>query len=187
MGLGGGYDREWLAPPDEGGNIQGDEDMYENVVGNHKGPHAGLNVFNPQAGWIYVHERNTTVDRARSRAKGGRFVSADDPEFLGLRYMHDDAPSAIDTTEIYNDLILVAYPEARIRELREAEAAKSQAMMRSGSDDFLGRVTAAEREMDPRGRGTRFAMQDHRLDYVDERSGKMIEEWTPEQGIIDRR
>jgi hypothetical protein len=187
VGLGGGYDRAWLKPASPDGNTTGDSEDFDNVLGCHTGPHAGLNVFNPQAGWVYVHERNTPVDQMAARAKGGIPVQGDDPEYLQLRNMHQDGPQPIDTSQIYNDCILFKYPEERIREIREQEQRRAQAMMRNGSDDFMGRVTAAEQEMDPRGRGTRFAFSDHRMDFKDEKTGDTWDEWTPDQGIINRR
>tara|TARA_Y100000590_G_scaffold413_1_gene611 strand:+ start:8930 stop:9478 length:549 start_codon:yes stop_codon:yes gene_type:complete len=180
--LGGGKDNNWLAPLDEEGNRQSDDIGLESMIGCHTGSYTGLNVVNPQPGYEYKWERNTGPDLLRSRQNGGQVVQSGDPERAAMNEIISDGPSPLDTSDVYNDVVLMRYPEERMREIREREHDTAQKMMRGGANDFMDRVSQAE-EMLSSGRSTRFRRSDHRLDYVSPQ-GDVVEQWAPEDGII---
>jgi len=188
MSLGGGADRAWLEPVTDKGSLQGDgSPRYDDLMGGHTGNTEGLNVENPQPGFVYIWERNTPRDLRRClHMNKGELVVDGMEENATLRTIGSGS-TPIDSTQVYQDVVLVRYPAEQIRRIREAEQKRAQAMLRSGSDEFLGKVTALEREMDPRGRGTRFTMEDHRLSITDDSRGLEIDSWTPDQGILNRK
>ncbi len=187
VSLGGGADREWLEPLNDKGSRVGDgSPRFDDLVGCHVGNCEGLNVENPEPGMVYVWELNRGPELRTAAMNGAIIVTDDMPERASLRSLASTNQGTLDTAQIYQDVILVKYPAERIRQRREAEQKRAQAMLRSGSDEFLGRVTAAERLLDPRGRGTRFANVDHRIEVTDDRRDRVIDEWSPEHGILNR-
>jgi hypothetical protein len=182
--LGGGKDRQWLEPLDEEGYRRTDEPSLDGMVGTHTGAHVGLNLLAPQEGMEYVWERNNPADILRARQQGGQVVAAEDPERSVMREATDVDYTPLDSAEIYKDVVLVRYPAEAVRRRREHIQQKSEALQRGGARDFADRATSMEREL-AQGLPTRFRRADHRVDFTDA-EGQLVDQWTPESGIIDK-
>jgi hypothetical protein len=185
-GFGGGFDREWLEPLTDEGNVNDEHPEYGKAVGAHKGQHEYLNIYRPKPGYTYVWERKKPNDLRRALQKGGEIVKSDDQEMTAAASATGvDLIGQLDSMVEYNELQLVRYPEAAIRKIREAEQARAQAMMRGADQDYVDSTTHAERnpQYNPRGIKTRFATNQHRTEFAGD--GEVQDQWTPDQGIID--
>jgi hypothetical protein len=182
MSLGGGGDRSWLEPVDNQGNRSSD---VEGTIGCHSGNTEALNIDYSEPGFMYLWGRNTQADIRANMRNGYVIVGPDDPEMASMKRLGSINQSTLDTSQIYGDVILMKAPAERVRKLRETEQERARAMLRSGSDEFLGKVTQAERMLDPRHRDTRFyTAREHNIQVVDERSNQVLDEWIPERGIL---
>ena len=182
MSLGGRKDRAWLTPVDPTGALMQDE--YSDMVGCHPiGSNTeGLNIQNARPDTEYIWGRNDpSYLRTQIMRRGFELVGSDDPEVAVISTLGQN--ESIDTTVIKGDIVLMRRPLAHARREREREQQKSQGMLRSGSDEFLRRVTSAEAELDPRGRGTRFAESQHRIEIKDQNE-RTVDSWDPSRGIL---
>ena len=182
--MGGGKDREWLEPLDAGGRRQTEDPSLDNMVGTHAGSYVGLNLLGAQEGMEYVWERNNPADVLRARQQGGQVVGPDDPERSVMREATNVDYTPLDGSEIYKDVVLVRYPAEAVRRRREHIQQKAESMQRGGARDFADRATSMEREL-AQGLPTRFRRADHRVDFTDS-EGQLVDQWTPESGIIDK-
>lgn len=187
--IGGGADRLNLKPLDPQGNRDGnDHPDLDDMVGCHTGSSAGLNMGRTLPGHVYVWERRRGPDILRSKQRGGSVVETSDEDYPAGRAMAGGLEAtALDSAEIYNDLILFRYPEEAVRQRREQEDAKARAQLRSGAEDFVSQATPAEIEYSGGG-PTRFAGRKHRMDY---RTGfseesPLVDQWTPDKGIVEK-
>jgi hypothetical protein len=189
--IGGGADRLTLKPLNPDGNRDGNDDPeLDNILGCHTGSTFGLCVANPQPGFIYKWARKRGGDINYYRRRGGQVVQTGDPEHsVGSTYIEDQDSSPVDSADIYEDVILMRFPEEAIRQQTEEDRAKSDAQMRAGADEFVNQAHERPGEIQlSGGKPTRFARSDHRLDYS---TGYGIESpkvdtWTPDQGIVDK-
>lgn len=183
---GGGYDSAWLAPLDERG--QRPADSLDEVVGQHVGLYAGLNVINPQPDVEYSWARNTDNDRLLTKLRGGRVVQSGDPEMAYYNSNVDGTNATpVDSAQIFGDVILIATPIEKVRQEREEQARRSQAQLRNSGSDFVNQASGAE--LDPHysgGRPTRFKREDHMLTFEDS-NGRTVDQWTPDIGIVKER
>ena len=179
MSIGGGADRAWLEPVDHEGNREG-------VLGCHTGNTEGLNIENPEPGMAYLWQKNDAARIRGSLRDGYVVVSDSDPELAHMKSLGSANQSTVDTSQMYGDVILMKAPIEKVRLIREREHQRAQEMLRSGSDNFLSKVTQAEVELDPRGKGTRFALGDHRMKITAgfTEDSPEIDEWSPEHGIL---
>lgn len=190
MSLGGGADREWLEPLNEAGSRQGDGSAaYDDLTGCHIGNSEILNVTGLRPGFVPIWEKNEPGNVRSCLRRGGIVVTDDMPEGAFIKDLGAGQSTKLDSAYTHQDVILVLYPEEKIRAIREEEQRKAQAMLRSGSDEFLTRVTAAER-MYSQQRGnipTRYAESQHQMTVTDDRrEGRVVDEWSPEHGILNR-
>ena len=80
--LGGGADRFNLKPLSPEGNRDGDDNPeLDNLMGCHTGTAYGLNITNPQPGYVYKWPRNKARDINYYRRLGYTVVNAEDPEW----------------------------------------------------------------------------------------------------------
>jgi hypothetical protein len=186
--LGGGGDRFDVRPLSPDGNRDtNDEPTLDNMVGCHSGGSFGLNITNPQPGYIYVWERRKPQDILRARQKGGTVVLSEDPEFsVSSQLVGGFEATPLDSSDIYNDVVLVRYPEEVIRKRREQETERSKAQLRGSAEEFVSRATNAEIQFSG-GKPSRFARRDH---VTEVRSGfdenaNLEEVWAPDRGIVD--
>lgn len=177
--LGGGADRSWLEPVDHEGNREG-------VTGSHTGPSEILNIDNAQPGFGYLWAKNDAASIRSEMRRGYAVVNANDPEMANIQHLSGSNVATIDSTKLVGDVILMRIPTEQLRKIRDAESQRARAMLRSGSDEFLQRVTQAEAELDPRGRGTRFSESTHRMTVRggSEDDAAVLDEWSPEHGIL---
>lgn len=180
MSLGGGGDRAWLEPTDQQGNREG-------TTGCHTGTTEGLNVDNAQPGYSYLWARNDAASIRFEMRRGYRLVGDSDPEMARMKELGSTNSSTVDTTMLYGDVILMKAPVESVRKIREEEVRRAQMQLRSGTDDFLNKVTAAERDLEfnPRGVATRFALSENQTQITDshDEGGRVLDVWTSDQGI----
>lgn len=186
--LGGGADRLNLIPLNSEGNRDGgDNPELDNMIGAHTGTSYGLNVTNPQAGYVYKWPRNQAKDINYYRRLGYSVVRAEDPEWsVGSKVPGDLDATPLDSSDIYQDVILMRAPEEAVRQQVEREQAKTKNQLRSGADAFVSNATPAEIAFSG-GAPTRFAQRKHRLDYRSGYSSEspLVDQWTPDKGIIE--
>ena len=182
-GLGGGYDLEWYSPLDEEGNTR--IDGLE-TVGCHVGPYSGLNITGAQPNFEYTWINNDPKEILRTTMRGGQPVQSDDPEFAAYHNLFDQENTAIDTSQLYKELVLIRTPIEKVRERREREQKQAELSARGNIDSFLEGADAEERQQAQEdGRGpTRFVRRDHGQFY--EQDGQTEATWTPGTGIVRR-
>jgi hypothetical protein len=189
--IGAGADRLALKPLGPDGSRDGNDDPeLDDVMGCHAGSTFGLNVSNPQPGFVYKWARKKGSDIAYYRRRGGQVVQTDDPEHsVGSTYIEDMGASPVDSADIYEDVILMRFPEEAIRRQTEEDLAKSQDQLRSGADEFVNQAHERPGEIEfSGGNPTRFAKRGHRLDFSTGYSADSpkVDTWTPDKGIVDK-
>ena len=187
--LGGGSDLQWLAPLDEDGNRNLDlDDLAQETVGCHVGPYAGLNVVNPQPEFEYSWANNRPDDLLIARHHGGQVVQSGDPEMAAYSQLVYDGETPVDSAELFPGVVMIRTPTSRVRERREREQAKADAMLTGGQSEFENKTTQGEEEyanLDGRG-PTRFTRREHHIEFEDH-SGRVTRHWRPGDGIMRRR
>ena len=187
MSFGGKADREWLEPLTNEGSRNLEDDELGPVMGCHSGAHEWLNVYGAKPGFTYVWERKKPNDIRKALMKGGQVVQEDDEEMTAARKAAGemDFVTSVDSMAEYNELVLVRYPEAAIRKIREAEQKRADDLLKAGVDSFSDQVTAAEQsqEWNPRSVRTRFATSEHRHEM--KAGGNTESQWTPNREDID--
>ena len=164
-------------------NISSDVD----IIGVHAGDYAGLNIVNPQPGFHYQWAKADPTSRMIEAQKGGQPVQAGDTDHpaykLGIVYDESDTPTPLDTAEVYQDVVLMRYPEEVIVERRRQDADKSLRAVSEADNTYLNGASPAELASG-QGQRTRFAQRRHNLQVQDE-SGAVQKQWTPDLGILD--
>lgn len=139
MALTAGFNRLDLKPLSELG------DNKANVRGSHRGPAAGLNVHNPQPGFIYKWIRHPRHDR--SAAQYRRFIN------MGYEVVGPDSPErraesenlnlsklgGLDNYQTHGDVVLVRIPEDKYRELQEFREHQRKVALAGVTDGYLSR------------------------------------------------
>ena len=189
-GLGGGFDREWLADLDAGGNV--DMSAYgvdEICVGDHIGVCSFLNVPNPQAGYEYQWMNNPAVagergwaEQLRIKELGAEIVRDTDPEYEVIRQLEGMEATPMDSAATIRELVLVRIPEEKMAERRRAQDELNQAQMRGGpEEDFIAGASAEEIEAG-QGQPTRFRNRRHHTQF--KQGSETRELHTPDSGIV---
>jgi hypothetical protein len=177
-----------LKPLNPNGSYDGDGDPeLDDLHGCHSGTSFGLNITNPQPGFIYKWPRNTTRDINYYRRLGYTVVKAEDPEWsVGSKTPGDMDATPLDSSDIYNDVILMRAPEEAVRQQVEREQAKTNSQLRSGAEEFVSQANPAEIAASG-GLPSRFAKREHRMDYRagDSDQSPLVRQWTPDRGIVD--
>jgi hypothetical protein len=187
--LGGGMDLGWCEQLDSDGNRNPHMGVEEGVVGCHVGVYAGLNLYNAQPGneyqWMLNPSRqgSSPADSLQIHQIGGQVVQGDDPEYAAFAKMEGMQASPLDTSNIFNELVLVRIPEARMAQRRQENIDKNAKMMRAGPEEsFVSRASDTESER-YQGRGpTRFAMRGHQTQFNHDRD--TVEVSLPDSGIV---
>jgi len=188
-GLGGGTDREWCERLDSDGNRNPHIGVEEQVVGCHVGVYAGLNLYNAQPGWEYQWMMNPSrtgsspADSLQIHQIGGKVVQADDPEFAAFNKMEGMQASPLDTSNIFNELVLVKIPAERMAKRRQENVDKNARMLRAGPEESFVRQASDVESERYQGRGpTRFAMRGHQTQFNHDRD--TVEVSLPDSGIV---
>jgi hypothetical protein len=180
---GGGQDRAWYGPLLEDGTRE--MDLGERTIGCHTGPYAGLNVVNPQEGFEYRWGLNDPRELLRARMAGSEVVQADYPEYSAYRALDDPTRTSIDTSELYQELVLLRTPTEKVRERRQREQEMAERSVRGSVDSYTDRAGALEADLARRdGKPTRFARSDHMVEF--EEDGRAASVWTHESGVVRR-
>ena len=192
--LGGSESREWLEAPTSEGHTRMDYvGIQDQTFGCHTGPHAGLNIVNPQAGCEYMWLRNPEAARDTAEMMSSRFeiasldgeiVSLDDPEYAAYTKMFDKQ-SPIDSQTIYRELCLVRIPADKLQAKRDAEAEVSRQAIQPGGEAYVQQATTAELQAGE-GQATRFRRRDHGTQVREggHDGAPVLESWTPDEGIV---
>lgn len=181
--FGGGGDRSWLVPLTPEGNKPTDSNVPHKVVGSHTGHYTGLNVVNPQPGFEYQWARNNGNEIHAARIRGWRVVNDSDPEMAALRanlYGDEDSdtPTQLDTSDVFQDVVFMKIPSAKLRVIREEQLKANREMLQSGAAQAFLREDSG----DSMGKPTRFVQRHHGVQY--QGGGEVEEQWSPDQGII---
>jgi hypothetical protein len=186
MSFGAGHDREWLEPLTEEGHVNEEDSDLGYAVGCHKGAHEWLNIYNPIPGYHYVWERKKPNDLRKAIQKGGEIVRSDDPEMTAAaKASGADLVNLLDSNAEYNELQLVRYSEDAMRKIRDRERKRAKDVLGGADDGYTQSATAGElsSEWNPRGVQTRFATNQHRLEFKD--GADTQEQWSPDKGILE--
>ncbi len=181
-------DREWMEPLDAEGNRM-NLPIEERVVGNHVGPYAGLNICDPQPGFDYQWMLNPSRPNANPsdglaiHAIGGQVVLDGDPEFAAFKKLEGMTNSALDTSTLYKELVLVRIPEERQAQRRQENLEENaRRLRRDPADVFVSGTSHLESEQYS-GRGpTRFALRGHQTEFTHDRD--TVEVSLPDSGIV---
>lgn len=186
--VGGGGDRLVLKQLKPSGKPDGDDHPeLDDMIGGHTGISSGLNIGKGLPGYEYVWIRNEDSSHILYRHRGGTPVLKDDEDYAaGSVYADYSRPSSVDSTVIHSELALYRIPIEAIRRRREEEQAKSEAQLRSGAEEFVSQATPAEIATSGN-LPTRFASRRHRMDLRVGPSEEhtLVEQWTPDKGIVD--
>lgn len=164
--MGGGGDRSLLRYLKFDGNLDHDDSDTE-IVGSHKGVYAGLNVANPQPGWRYQWEVRSPRDVQLARQRGWQVIAQDDPEGAAWQLASDydsDLPSQLDSSDVYQDVVLMKMPEHKYRSLLEQRVRENQERLTGSDTAFLDGVSEAEASSAHSGGrrvATRWATREH--------------------------
>ena len=189
MSLGGGYDRSWLAELDPYGNTKMEaHDVFEDTIGCYVGDFAGMNVCNPQPGSEYAWELNPSRPGARV-ADGmkifqskGEVVKGGDPEMAALSKMIGVEVSFLQTTQQFQELVLVRYPAEVIQAKQEKIDEMNKAQLRKGpAEGFIARADPLEANYSSGG-ATRFRRSGHSTPF--KQGDREVEVHTPDAGIV---
>jgi hypothetical protein len=188
--LGIGRDNLDLEPLDLDGNRQTDNPNAS--LGCHTGYFQGLNVFNPQPGWVYYWADSSPRGIQDARLSGREVVQAGDPEYAAYNRMFVNTGSNTDSAQTgYPGVILTRRHITIERELREQEAEVSRNLLRSGAverDYIEGGRNSPEEMAAARVRkhdSLRFQTHGHGSRIVDgvSEDGRVVEAWSPNAGI----
>jgi hypothetical protein len=181
---GGGQDRAWYEPLRSDGSR--DLDTYDETIGCHVGPYAGLNVARPQPGFEYSWAINDPRELLRARQRGAQIVQSDDPEYSVYNEFEDSDRTPLDTAKLYEEVILVRTPLEVVRKRREEEQRRAEASLHGSVRSFTDKASALESDAGRRGghSSTRFARHDHMVEY--DTDGRTEAVWTPDSGIVRR-
>lgn len=147
MSLRAGTPRAWLRPTDPAAQHR------LGARGDHRGPHAALNVKNARPGYTYYYEANKPSKIQSKLNDGWEFVRQEDPEQWGAD-LPADVQQSLDTARPYKDVILLRIPnhkyaEIQRRKLEDAKFARTGAersYLNTGEDRArqLGRSAPAQ-------------------------------------------
>lgn len=188
--LGGGKDRLDLAPLDFEGNRE--IDNPDAFYGCHVGDSAGLNVWNPQEGFVYSWANDNPRDRLLVRQRGGQIVQAGDPEEAAYHAMVGHNQTDLDSAHTgYPGVILVRTPIEIERRRREEEDQRRRALLRGGGveSEYVRRGLRNPEEAAAgaaAGRASlRFARRDHvtRMTAGPGEDAQVLDAWGPGDGI----
>lgn len=189
--LGGGKDSAWLTPIRPDGLTRQWENAPADIEirGTHTGLYAGLNVGNPQPGKLYQWVYNSANSLMSARMKGGVVVGSNDEDFPAYRLgfgEESDLPTPVDTASeaMYQDVILMRFPEERIRQIAEQNAAQAQAQVQRGADGFLRGGSPNETILLGQGGPTRFARRDHSTQLMAD--DQVTANWTADRDQLER-
>jgi hypothetical protein len=115
-----------------------------NIRGNHRGPAAGLNVHNPQAGMHYYHVRHPNADRSAAMYRtfynqGWRPVGPNDPEYTSEEQDLDLSKLGIEDMNLHKDTLLMRIPEEQYRKLEAYNQANRDAQIEGPTHEFLSK------------------------------------------------
>jgi len=163
--LGLGSPRSWLTPlkPDGSGRAW-ESSPNEEIFGTHRAHAAGLNIRNPIPGYEYAWGSRDPRRHLIDRQRGYEVVRDTDPDGPAWRSGAIDpdhnAPTPMDTSEVYQDVVLLRIPAARLTENRRLEEAERIASLRAAERSFIDQMTSEEM-LSGHGRNTRFAHSSH--------------------------
>ena len=188
--LGGGSDRLDLEPLNFEGNR--DLDNLDASYGCHAGDSAGLNVFNPQVGFVYSWANDNARDRLLVRQRGAQIVQSGDPEMAAYQSMIGHTATDLDSAQTgYPGVILVRTPIEIERRRRGEEAQRRRALLRGGGaessyiqsglrnpEEATARASAGRTSL-------RFARRDHgtRVTAGSGEEAPVVDAWGPGDGI----
>jgi len=183
---GGGHDLSWYEPLNEQGSRNLDLESGDETVGCHVGPYAGLNVAQPQPGFEYSWALNDPRELLRARHRGAEVVQGSDPEYAPYNDFQDPHQTPLDTSQLYQEVVLVRTPMETVRKRRAEEQRKAEISARGFVDDYLNRASALEVDAGRRGghSSTRFARNDHQVEFYEDDKAAAV--WTPGSGIVRR-
>jgi hypothetical protein len=194
--FGGGLDREDLMPCDYDGNrgLDTDETTSDAFRGCHVGEYAGLNVGNPQPGFVYSWCEDNDRSRLRVRQSGGQIVQGNDPERAAYSYMTGSAPSSdLDSAfGAFPGVLLVRTPIEVERRKQEIQEAARQKNLRGtlAEQEFIDRGRRATQESDYSRRSgresLRFVTHGHGYRVTDgpDENDRTLDMWGPSTGIL---
>ena len=189
IGLGGGSDREWLETLDIEGNRNPDLGVEEKTIGAHVGPYSGLNVMNPQPGYEYEWLLNPSrsggshADSHMIHQIGGEVVKDGDQEFAAYKQMEGLQAEGVDTSTVFNELVLVRIPVEKQRARMQHQLDANNKMLRKGPEEsFVNSASYLEGERYSDRGPTRFALRSHKT--VFKHGDEEAEVSLPDSGIV---
>ena len=193
--LGGGGDRSWLTPLTPEGNRQTDSPVGGDITGCHTGFCFGLNVRGAKENYSYQWLNRKPNEVAVARMKGFVLVrdgDSDSPAYMaGMEDLQDesDTPTSLDTSQVFQDVVLARIPTERLRALKDDEGEKAKRALRGGAAAFVAGATPEELATDPSGRPTRFVPRQgqygsHSISFKED--NETSDTWVPERGIVER-
>jgi hypothetical protein len=175
-------------------NFEGNRELDnpEASYGCHGGDSAGLNIWNPQEGFVYSWANDNPRDRLLVRQRGGQIVQGDDSEMAAYQQMVGHTQTDLDSAQTgYPGVILVRTPIEIERRRREEEGRRRRALLRGGGAETAFMQSGLR---DPEeaaaaasaGRtGLRFARKDHgtRVTAGPGEEAPVVDHWVPGDGI----
>jgi hypothetical protein len=167
----------------------------EDITGCHTGHYYGLNISGARPGFSYQWLNRKPNEVAVARHKGFVLVNdgdSDSPAYMaGMEEYQDesDTPTPLDTSQVFQDVVLARIPTERLRQLEDANRERSERMLRGGTAAYVAGATPEELETDPDGRPTRFAPRQgkygsHQISFKED--NRTSDTWVPERGIVER-
>jgi len=188
--LGGGGDRLELEPL----NFEGHRELdnLDASFGSHVADSAGLNLFNPQEGFVYSWANDNARSRLQVRQRGGIIVQSGDPEMAAYHEMVGHTATDLDSSQTgYPGVILVKTPIEIERRRREHEGQLRRKLLRGGgaesnyAESGLRDPREAEASAAAGRTSLRFTRRDHKT-HIAAGPGddaQVLDAWGPGDGI----
>ena len=110
-------------------------------------------------------------------------VKDGDPEYAIYKTLEGMQSDGVDTSTVFNELVLVRIPIEKQRERMQRHLDKNNRMLRKGPEEsFVNQASPLERERYSGSGPTRFAMRDHRTEF--KHGHEVAEVSIPDSGIV---
>ena len=129
--------------------LNGAGEIQAGVRGSHRGPSTGLNVHNPQPGFVYSWIRHPKHDRGGSQFQrfinmGYQACGPNSPEMRGQTQNMNISELGLDNYQVHGDVVLMRIREDKYAERQEFKRQQAKVAADGSTDDFLAKGQSLE-------------------------------------------
>lgn len=156
---GSGGDLSWLKPLSPDGNLSDD------ALGCHRGDFEIMNVRNAQPGFTYGYARATRGRVRHFQRKCYKVVSHEDPERMGDAEDPNYAAAGLDSTQDFDDVVLMKCPTERVRERQRERIQRTEASLKGVTAEYLDGAGEVGGNYHSSQRPIRYKAPHHRIEH----------------------